>query len=107
MKVKYITMDRRLEAQVEGSSQKEIFKAISDFQEIFEHEACGNCGSVETVFQVRSVDGNDFYQKSCTSCRAALSYGQTKVGDRLFPKRKDKDGNWDNTSRGWYVYQKN
>ena len=36
---------------------------------------------------------------------AALSFGQHKKGDTLFPKRKDEKGNWLENG-GWHKWQK-
>jgi hypothetical protein len=92
MKVLYKSAGGKFTVEFEGDSQKSIFKDLSTFQEIFEtnnkHE--GNCGG-DTLFNVRSVDGNDFFEKKCMKCGMTYSYGQHKVGGGLFP----------NTKKGW------
>jgi len=105
VKVKYFTKDKRLGAELEGNSQKEIFKGLAKFQEIFDSEPCGACGADDTFYSVRTVDNNDYYEKKCRKCGAALSYGQTKDGISLFPKRKATDGSWDNVAKGWHKWQ--
>ncbi|MBC8436736.1 hypothetical protein H8D85_00265 [bacterium] len=95
----------KLEAVIEGSGQKEIFAGIAKFEEIFADEPCGACGSNETRYVVRDVEGNSYHEKKCTKCGAALSYGALKDGSGLFPKRKNPDGSWDNQSKGWHKWQ--
>ena len=105
MRVTYKTSDGRLQVEVEGQTQKEIFKGIANFNEIFEAEPCGLCANEDTRFGVRTIDGNDYYEKRCTKCHATLSYGQMITGGGLFPKRKKEDGTWDTDHRGWYRWQ--
>ena len=70
-----------------------------------EAEVCGLCANKDTRFGVRTIDGNDYYEKRCTKCHATLSYGQMKTGGGLFPKRKRDDGTWDTEHQGWYKWQ--
>ncbi len=105
MQVTYKTSDGRLQVEVEGQTQKEIFKGIAEFSEIFEAEACGLCEDTHTQFGLRTIDGNDYYERRCVKCHATLSYGQMKAGGGLFPKRKNDDGTWDTEHRGWYRWQ--
>ena len=107
MKVTYTTTDKRISADIDGNSQKDVFKGISKFQEIFEHENCGACDASNTSYSVRTIDGNDYYEKKCLKCGAALSYGQMKEGGGLFPKRKNSDGSWDTQTNGWHKWQPN
>lgn len=105
MKVKY-KPNSKLEFELEGSGQKEIFKELATVQEIFSEEKCGLCKKDHIKFVVRNVDGNDYYEMRCLSCGAALAFGQHKKGGTLFPKRKDENNNWlDNN--GWHKWQKN
>ncbi len=39
-----------------------------------------------------------YYALLCQACGASLSFGQTREGERLFPKR-------DKGTRGWEIYQ--
>lgn len=102
MKVRYFT--NKLEFELEGSTEKELFKQIAKVSEVFEAEPCGACKSEETRFCVRTVEENDYFERQCTKCGAKLSYGQNKKGGALFPKRKDADGKWDSKCRGWAKY---
>lgn len=105
MKVKY-KPNSKLEFELEGSGQKEIFKELATVQEIFSEEKCGLCQKDHIKFVVRNVEGNDYYEMRCLSCGAALAFGQHKKGGTLFPKRKDENNNWlDNN--GWHKWQKN
>ncbi len=104
MKVKYKVGDK-LEFELEGAGQKEIFKELATIQEIFAEEKCGLCGSTNLRFVVRNVDSNDYYELRCADCGAVLAFGQHKKGGTLFPKRKDDEGNW-LQNRGWHKWQK-
>lgn len=104
MKVKYKVNDK-LEFELEGSGQKEVFKELAMIQEIFGEEKCGLCGSSNIKFVVRNVEGNDYYELRCADCGAVLAFGQHKKGGTLFPKRKDDDGNY-LPSKGWHKWNK-
>ena len=104
MKVKY-RANEKLEFEVEGSGQKELFKELSAIQEIFGEEQCGMCKSPNIKFGVRSVEGNDYFEMKCSKCGATLSFGQHKKGGTLFPKRKDNENNEYLPNNGWYKWQ--
>lgn len=103
MKIVYRASDK-LTVEIEAAGQKEIFKAMSSVQEILGDTVCGACGSENVRFVVRRVDDNDYYELRCADCGAVLQFGQHKAGGTLFPKRKDKEGNW-LPNRGWTKYQ--
>jgi len=94
MKVTYDSATGGFAVQMEGS-QKDIFRDMATFQEIFTHNRCKCCDS-PAKFVVREVDGNDFYEMHCTNlqCRARLAFGQHKKGDTLFPRLRDDDGKY-------------
>lgn len=102
MKLKYKIADK-LEFELEGSGQKEIFKELAVIQEIFGETHCGMCKSENLRFVVRNVDDNDYYELRCVDCGAILAFGQHKKNGTLFPKRKDKDGNY-MKNKGWHKY---
>jgi len=79
----------------EADTQAEAFKVISAIHEVFGVTECGACKS-EVFPRVRVVEDNAYHEICCTNpkCRSVLAYGQNKKGGGLFPKRKDKDGNW-------------
>jgi hypothetical protein len=103
MKAKYKVGDK-LEFELDGAGQKELFKEIANIQEIFGEAKCGVCGSENIRFVVRVVDDNEYYELRCMDCGAVLGFGQHKKGGTLFPKRKDAEGNW-LENRGWYKYK--
>lgn len=104
MKVIYKPNDK-LQFELEGSGQKEIFKELAIIQEVFSEEKCGLCGSTNFRFVVRNVDGNDYYELRCQDCGGILAFGQHKKGGTLFPKRKDDNNNWLDHG-GWHKWQK-
>lgn len=106
MKLKYKVSDK-LEFELEGAGQKEVFKELATIQEIFGEEKCGLCGSTNFKFVVRNVDGNDYYELRCgeSKCKAILAFGQHKKGGTLFPKRKDDDNNY-LPNNGWHKWKK-
>lgn len=102
MKLKFKPNDK-LEFELEGAGQKEIFKELAMVQEIFSEKKCGVCQSENIKFVVRVVDDNEYYELRCMDCGAVLSYGQHKKGGTLFPKRKDADGKY-LPNNGWYKW---
>ena len=102
MKVVYKANDK-LQFELEGSGQKEIFKELALIQEIFSEEKCGVCGKTSLRFIVRNVDGNDYYELRCNDCGAILAFGQHKKGGTLFPKRKDDEGKY-LPNKGWHKW---
>ena len=79
MKAKYKVGDK-LEFELDGAGQKELFKEIASIQEIFGESKCGICGSENIKFVVRTVEDNEYYELRCMDCGAILSYGQHKKG---------------------------
>lgn len=104
MKVSYRANDK-LQFELEGSGQKEIFKELALIQEIFSEDKCGLCSKTNLKFVVRNVDGNDYYELRCNDCSAILSFGQHKKGGTLFPKRREDDGNY-LPNKGWHKWTK-
>lgn len=100
MKVNYTTNNGRVSVEVEADTQKEIFKQLALFQEVFDESKCGKCKSENLRFVVRTVEDNDYYELRCLDCGAKLAFGVNKTGGTLFPKRKDDEGNYKGV-RGW------
>ena len=105
MKITYRASDK-LQFELEGSGQKEVFKELATIQEIFSEDKCGLCKKDDLKFIVRNVESNDYYELRCNDCGAVLAFGQHKKGGTLFPKRKDDETNW-LPNNGWHKWQKN
>lgn len=104
MKVTYKASDK-LQFELEGSGQKEIFKELALIQEIFSEDKCGLCNKQSLKFVVRNVEGNDYYELRCNDCAGILAFGQHKKGGTLFPKRKDDEGTM-LPNKGWHKWNK-
>ena len=89
-----------LTIEVEGETQKDIFKALAGAEEVFGENTCGKCGSTNIRCIVRMNDGNEFYEMRCMDCGARLAFGSHKKGGGMFPKRRDADGNY-LPNNGW------
>jgi len=102
MKLTYTTSNRRITAEFEADTQRELFAQISKFQEVFEEDKCGKCQGENLKFIVRTVDDNEYFELRCSDCGAKLAFGAMKKGGGLFPKRKDGE-NWlpDNGWQKW------
>ena len=107
MKAHYRTASGRITFELDGSTPKEIFKAIAEVHDVFEADTaeCGCCHKNRIIFRVRVNEDNEFYELYCQSCTAALSFGQRKAGGRLYAKRKDSAGKL-LPDGGWAVYQR-
>ena len=89
-----------LTVELEGETQKDLFKQLSHFEEVFGEDACGKCASENLRHVVRENDGNEFYELRCSDCGARLAFGAHKKGGGLFPRRKAQDGEW-LSDKGW------
>ena len=104
MKAHYKTKNGRITFEVEGELIKDIFEKIAQLQDIFESEQeCGLCGSDSTRLVARENDGHKYHELRCLDCGGQFSFGQLRNGGDLFPRRKDKDGNW-LPDHGWSKY---
>jgi hypothetical protein len=103
MKVTHTSSDGRLAVEVEGNDIKAIFDELAGAQEVFGVSVCGACDSKNLHFQVRQVQGNTYRAVKCSDCGCELNFGTRKADGQIYPRRKDKDGNWlDNN--GWTKY---
>ena len=105
MKVNYSTGNGRLSVELNAETQPDLFEQLAYFQEVFGETGCGKCGSENLRFQVRTVEDNLYYELRCLDCGAKLAFGAMKKGGRLFPRRKNKDGEW-LPDRGWVKWNK-
>ena len=99
MRLSYTTKNNRLQVEIEGESQRDLFNELNKFQEVFENDVCGKCQGEDIQYVVRTVDDNQYYELKCKSCGAKLAFGSHKKGGGLFPKRKEvdtwlPDGGW-------------
>lgn len=95
----------RIEIEVEGKDIKDVFVQMAAAVEVFGNTTCGNCDSQRTVPVVRENAGNMFHEMRCIDCGATLGFGQRREGGALFPKKRDKDGNW-LSGNGWVKWRK-
>ena len=103
MKVRY--KGQMFDVEVEGKDTKDCFGQLATAIEVFANTHCGSCGAPGAVPVVRERDGNQYHEMRCKNCGAVLAFGQKKDGGALFPKKKDKEGNWlDNN--GWTKFQR-
>lgn len=100
MKVTHKSADGRLSVEVEGTDTKAIFDELAGAQEVFGISVCGACDSKNVHFQVRQVQGNTYRAVKCADCGCELNFGTRKADGQIYPRRKDKEGNWLDNS-GW------
>lgn len=112
MVVEYTTRNGRMKVIIEAKTQPELFEQLAAFQEVFEDLECRRNGksSDNIRFVVRNVDGNKYYELRCLDkdkdlFNAKLAFGKHKVGDTLFPKRKDDNDGW-LPNEGWVRFNK-
>lgn len=121
MKLEYTTKDQRMTVTVEGSTQKDLWREISRFQEVFENDAAAKQnGEVVTGNDVRYVVRKgkytdekgkektaEYFEKRVVSgpmLGYQKSYGILDDGtDGLFPKWNVPDGNIPGFN-GWSKY---
>ena len=104
MKVNYTTNNGRLTFEFEAENHVGAWKQLASIQEVFEEDKCRKCDSKELVFTVRKSSYTDekgkekdcdYHELRCKKCQAKLAFGVLDDGSySLFPKRKDKEGNW-------------
>jgi hypothetical protein len=103
MKVTYKTDSISIE--VDGADTKSCFDQLAGAVEIFSHKACGACDSTNTVPVVRENQGNVFREVRCLDCGASLAFGQRRTDGALYPRRRDKEGNYLNHN-GWTKFRR-
>ena len=102
-----------LTIELEGGTQKELFKGVAEAQEVFGERQCGKCKSASIHFRVRTVGKYSYYEMSCIDCGAKLAFGQSLDTHSLFPIRKltpqgkpcSKTGTYDSAGKGWTMYR--
>lgn len=110
MKAKYNVLGGKVQFEVEGSNEKDIFRQFAKISEVFDEKRCGQCGKNDLHFVVRSVEKDkkvyEYFEMKCISCGSRLAYGQHQTGGSLFPKRKLDDDTFDKKNLGWGKYQR-
>jgi hypothetical protein len=125
MKLSYTTKDGRMTVELEGTSDKEIFRKLAHFQEVFEDAPSAMVDGKlvsggDVVYRVRKAKYTDekgkekeaeYFEKMVVSGSLAWykkSYGVLDDGsDNLFPKRpSDDDANVTKGNNGWHKYNK-
>jgi hypothetical protein len=114
MKLSYTTSNGKIVAEFDADTQRDMFSQIANFQEVFEENTCGKCGSQDLRYIVRTVNDDEYFELRCNGkqkdgkdCRAKFSFGLNKKGGGMFPKRKDGDTwlpnggwvRWNNTTQ--------
>ncbi len=85
--------------EAEGETVKQVFERLGDLAGVLGAASkCGCCGSDQIIPQVRRPDNFTYYSLACLACKAELKFGQTREGERLFPKTEGDHG-------GWSIYQ--
>jgi len=121
-----VRVNNNLYIEVTAEDEVSFFKEISRVQEIFAFSKCGVCGNEDVTFRCRiDKEENEWLEIVCTDhkCRAKLPFGNTKKGNKIFPKTR-----WTNLSEtqqeqrsnakeyadkhngylpngGWFIYQ--
>ena len=94
---------------VDYSDQQDLFSELGKLEEVFGYTSCGKCGNNNLKHVVRNVNKHTYFELRCgdvKNCRAKLEFGHHDGKDKtLFPKRKDKEGNWLKND-GWVVWEK-
>jgi hypothetical protein len=124
MKLVYTTGDGRLSVELEADTQKELFRQLSRFQEVFEETASATIDgskvtSTDIRYRVRSSGYTDekgkdktaeYFEKVVVSGPLTgwkKAYGTLDDGSQgLFPKWKVDDANCDVGDNGWHKYNK-
>lgn len=104
---------REITVSEEVETQADLFKFLADMQETFGNLTCTRNGKTSDAIKMRVRDAGDdglYYELYCYSgdaeCFGAKkSYGVHKKGGGLFPKSKNKDGEWLPNS-GWMRWNK-
>ena len=99
--------------EIEGNTPKDLFKALSETQEVFGEQTCGLCQGTNLRFVTRVVGKFSYHELLCNDCQGKLAFGQNNNDSgHLFPKRKlDKHGKPDmdkgtlGEHNGWTKYR--
>ena len=104
MEAQYKTRSGQLIVKIEGRLFLDIIRGISEVEEILRNDKCGCCESINVRPSHRKSGNYDFYEMLCEDCGAALALGVRQADQKLFPRRKDEDGNF-LANGGWKKWQ--
>lgn len=104
MEAQYRTRSGHLVVKVEGRLLLDIIRGISEVEEVLQNDQCGCCKSRNVRPNHRRSGNYDFYEMLCQDCGAALRLGVRQSDQKLFPRRKDEDGNL-LANGGWKKWQ--
>jgi hypothetical protein len=105
-----------LSVEVEGETQKDLFRELAGAAEIFGERQCGLCGSGEIAPVYRTVTQGkkcfEYPEWHCHACGGRLALGSMMEGGRLFPHRKldasgkpDREHGMSGKHHGWTLYR--
>lgn len=124
MKLVYTTKDGRITVELEGNSDKELFRKLAHFQEVFEDTPAATVDGKlvsggDVSYRVRRAKYTDekgkekeaeYFEKVVTSGPLAWykkSFGVLDDGsENLFPKRPAEDENTVCGQNGWHKYNR-
>lgn len=123
MKVKYKTENGRMEIEFDVSSDKELFRKLHHFQEVFEEKAYGKPnGKLESSDDIRYIVRKSKYtddkgkEKEAEYFEKRVITGPLKGykkafgvlddgSDNLFPKRKAPEDSAEEGFNGWHKWK--
>lgn len=124
MKLVYTTKDGRMSVEFEGANDKELFRQLSHFQEVFEDTPSANIDGKpvsggDVAYRVRKAKYTDekgkekeaeYFEKMVVSGPLTWykkSFGVLDDGsDNLFPKRPEDSDSIVKGNNGWHKYNK-
>ena len=124
MKLVYTTKDGRMSVEFEGANDKDLFRQLSHFQEVFEDTPSANVNGKtvsggDVVYRVRKAKYTDekgkekeaeYFEKLVVSGPLTWykkSFGVLDDGsDNLFPKRPEDSDSIVKGNNGWHKYNK-
>ncbi len=125
MKLSYTTKDGRMTVELEAANDKEMFRKLARFQEIYEDTPAAKLGEKlvsggDVTYRVRKAKYVDekgkekeaeYFEKVVTSGELMWykkSFGVLDDGtDNLFPKRpSEEDKDVERGFNGWHKYKK-
>jgi hypothetical protein len=105
MKVSYKTLGGRLMIEFEAADTKGLVETLAGIQEVCEQEKCEHCGKNDFQFGTRIVEDDKYYELRCKSCHHQLGFGQSKKGNRLYPRRINHKTKQPIGKFGWYKFE--